>query len=95
VVANEIITAVAGKLVPGAYDGYASCPLTTAIGKVILAEFCYGGKVTPTLPLNPSKERWFGWWIKLTGLPLMYWHYMLKGYVWFPKHNTNFKEDAA
>jgi len=95
VVANEIITAVAGKLVPGAYDGYASCPLTTAIGKVILAEFCYGGKVTPTLPLNPSKERWLGWWIKLTGLPLMYWHYMLKGYVWFPKHNTNFKEDAA
>ena len=95
VVANKIITAVVGKLVPGAYDGYASCPLTTAIGKVILAEFCYGGKVTPTLPLNPSKERWFGWWIKLTGLPLMYWHYMLKGYVWFPKHNTNFKEDAA
>ena len=95
VVANEIITAIAGKLVPGVYDGYASCPLTTAIGKVILAEFCYGGKVTPTLPLNPSKERWFGWWIKLTGLPLMYWHYMLKGYVWFPKHNTNFKEDAA
>jgi len=95
VVAYEIITAIAGKLVPGAYDGYASCPLTTAIGKAILAEFCYGGKVTPTLPLNPSKERWFGWWIKLTGLPLMYWHYMLKGYVWFPKHNTNFKEDAA
>jgi sulfide:quinone oxidoreductase len=95
VVANEIIAAVAGKLVPGAYDGYASCPLTTAIGKTILAEFCYGGKVTPTLPLNPSKERWVGWWIKLTGLPLMYWHYMLKGYVWFPKHNTHFKEDAA
>jgi sulfide:quinone oxidoreductase len=95
VVANSIITAVAGKLVPGAYDGYASCPLTTAIGKTILAEFCYGGKVTPTLPLNPSKERWVGWWIKLTGLPLMYWHYMLKGYVWFPKHNTDFKEGAA
>jgi sulfide:quinone oxidoreductase len=94
VVANEIATAVAGKLVLGAYDGYASCLLTTAIGKTILAEFCYGGKVTPTLPLNPSKERWMGWWIKLTGLPLMYWHYMLKGYVWFPKHNTDFKEEA-
>jgi len=94
VVANEILSSVAGKLIPGAYDGYASCPLTTAIGKTILAEFCYGGKVTPTLPLNPSKERWVGWWIKLTGLPLMYWHYMLKGYVWFPKHNTDFKEEA-
>lgn len=96
VVANSIITLVAGKLVPGSYDGYASCPLTTAIGKTILAEFVYGGKVTPTLPLlSPAKERWIGWWIKVTGLPLMYWHYMLKGYVWFPKHNTAFKEGSA
>lgn len=95
VVAGEILSAIAGKLIPGAYDGYASCPLTTAIGKTILAEFVYGGKVTPTLPLNPAKERWIGWWIKLTGLPLMYWNYMLKGYVWFPKHNTDFKEDGA
>ena len=95
VVANEIASAIAGKLIPGAYDGYASCPLTTAIGKTILAEFIYGGKVTPTLPLTPSKERWVGWWIKVTGLPLMYWNYMLKGYVWFPKHNKNFKEESA
>ena len=87
--------AIAGKLIPGAYDGYASCPLTTAIGKTILAEFCYGGKVTPTLPLIPDKERWIGWWIKLTGLPLMYWNYMLKGYVWFPRHNTDFKENVS
>ena len=85
-----------GKPVAGAYDGYASCPLTTGLGKTILAEFVYGGKVTPTLPLlSPAKERWIGWWIKVTGLPLMYWHYMLRGYVWFPKHNTGFKEDAA
>jgi sulfide:quinone oxidoreductase len=95
VVASEILTAIAGKLIPGAYDGYASCPLTTAIGKTILAEFCYGGKVTPTLPLIPDKERWIGWWIKLTGLPLMYWNYMLKGYVWFPRHNTDFKENVS
>ena len=95
VVVNGILGAIAGKPVPGGYDGYASCPLTTAIGKTILAEFCYGGKVTPTLPLlSPAKERWIGWWIKLTGLPLMYWHYMLKGYVLFPGHNTEFKEEA-
>jgi hypothetical protein len=25
----------------------------------------------------------------------MYWNYMLKGYVWFPKHNTAFKGDVA
>ena len=81
--------------VEAGYDGYASCPLTTAFGKAILAEFIYGGKVTPTLPLNPAKEYWVGWWIKVTGLPLMYWNYMLKGHVWFPKHNTAFKGDVV
>ena len=79
----------------GGYDGYASCPLTTAYGKAILAEFIYGGKVTPTLPLDPAKERWIGWWIKITGLPIFYWNYMLKGYEWFFKHDTAFKGDAA
>jgi hypothetical protein len=65
-------------------------------GKAIIAEFIYGGKVTPTLPiLNPGKERWLGWWIKASFLPIMYWQYMLKGYEWFPKHNTAFKEPTA
>jgi hypothetical protein len=26
---------------------------------------------------------------------LMYWNYMLKGHVWFPKHNTAFKGDVV
>jgi hypothetical protein len=26
---------------------------------------------------------------------LMYWNYMLKGHVRFPKHNTAFKGDVA
>src|SRR5947207_2409685 len=28
-------------------------------------------RVTPTLPLNPAKEHWVGWWIKVTGLPAL------------------------
>jgi sulfide:quinone oxidoreductase len=95
VVVANILRLMAKAALAGDYDGYASCPLTTANGKAILAEFIYGGKVTPTLPLDPAKEHWIGWWIKLTGLPLMYWHYMLKGYVWFPKHNTAFKGDVS
>jgi sulfide:quinone oxidoreductase len=90
VVAATLLKLMAGGALSPGYDGYASCPLTTARGKVIMAEFIYGGKVTPTLPLNPAKERWVNWWIKVTGLPLMYWHYMLKGRVCFPKHNTDF-----
>ena len=95
VVVGNILRMMGKTAIEGGYDGYASCPLTTAVGKAILAEFIYGGKVTPTLPLNPAKEHWIGWWIKVTGLPLMYWNYMLKGHVWFPKHNTAFKGDIA
>jgi sulfide:quinone oxidoreductase len=95
VVVGNILHLMQSKAVDGGYDGYASCPLTTGVGKAILAEFIYGGKVTPTLPLNPAKEHWVGWWIKVTGLPIMYWNYMLKGHVLFPKHNTAFKEDVA
>ena len=32
------------------YDGYGSCPLTVERGKIVLAEFGYGGKLLPTLP---------------------------------------------
>ena len=96
VVVQNILRLMSGQVIEGGYDGYASCPLTTANGKAILAEFVYGGKVTPTLPLlNPGKERGLGWWIKVSFLPMMYWKYMLKGYEWFPKHNTAFKEPAA
>ncbi len=95
VVVRNILRMMASQAIEPGYDGYASCPLTTAFGKTILAEFIYGGKVTPSLPLDPSKERRIGWWIKVTGLPLMYWYYMLKGYEWFPRHNTAFKGDVA
>ena len=84
VVVDSILHMIGKTGLVGGYDGYASCPLTTAFGKTILAGFIYGGKVTPTLPLNPAKERWIGWWIKTTGLPLMYWHYMLEGHVGSP-----------
>ncbi|MEQ8700754.1 MAG: FAD/NAD(P)-binding oxidoreductase [Bauldia litoralis] len=95
VVVRNILRSMDGRALDPGYDGYASCPLTTARGKVIMAEFVYGGKVTPTLPLNPGKERWINWWIKVTGLPLMYWHYMLKGREWFPGHNTKWSGDDS
>ena len=90
VVVKNLLQVMAGATLVDSYDGYASCPLTTAYGKVLMAEFCYGGKVTPTFPLDPRKERWSYWWIKATGLPFFYWHYMLKGREWFLKHNVDF-----
>lgn len=92
VVIDNLIALIRGGQLASIYDGYASCPLTTAYNKVIMAEFCYGGKVTPTFPLDPRRERWINWVIKTTGLPLFYWYYMLKGYRAFPRHNTNYVE---
>lgn len=95
VVVRNILLALEGKEPEAGYDGYASCPLTTAYGKVMMAEFIYAGKVTPTFPLDPAKERSSYWWIKKTGLPMMYWDYMLKGYEWFPEHRTGWAEKYA
>lgn len=95
VVVRNILHLMKGGALESGYDGYASCPLTTAYGKVILAEFVYGGKVTPTFPLNPGAERWSMWWVKVTGLPIMYWNYMLKGYEWFFAHDTDWVDDEG
>jgi len=95
VVVRNLLHLIDGGTLEEGYDGYASCPLTTAYGKAMIAEFIYGGKVTPTFPLDPRKERWTYWWVKTTGLPLMYWNYMLKGREWFFKHDVNYVEPAA
>ncbi len=63
------------------YDGYGSCPLTTSLSTVMLAEFAYTGKVTPSFPLlDPRKNRYMWWLGKIAGFPWLYWHIMLKGY---------------
>ncbi|HZP92850.1 MAG TPA: FAD/NAD(P)-binding oxidoreductase [Burkholderiales bacterium] len=80
ILVDNMLAAMDGKEMPKRYDGYASCPLTTSLGTVMLAEFIYGGKVTPTFRLDPSKPRWIWWWLKTTGLPFLYWEIMLKGY---------------
>jgi sulfide:quinone oxidoreductase len=95
VVVRNLLTLLRGGELDKGYDGYGSCPLTTAYGKVLMAEFIYGGKVTPTFPLDPRRERWVNWWMKATALPIFYWHYMLRGYQTFFPHNTRYVEPAA
>ncbi|MGZ8187924.1 MAG: NAD(P)/FAD-dependent oxidoreductase [Methylosarcina sp.] len=81
VVVDNILYLMKNKQIDPGYDGYGSCPLTTSLKTVMLAEFSYGGKVTPSFPfLDPRKNRWIWWWGKTTGFPWMYWHLMLKGY---------------
>jgi sulfide:quinone oxidoreductase len=85
VVAENILAARAGSALPLAYDGYGSCPLTVEIGKVILAEFGYGGKLLPTFPLDPTVPRHSAWILKKNMLPAIYWNAMLKGREWLAR----------
>lgn len=70
------------------YDGYGSCPLTVERGKIVLAEFTYGGKLAPSFPTwlidgtQPSK---LAWYLKERILPPLYWDAMLKGREWLAR----------
>jgi sulfide:quinone oxidoreductase len=69
------------------YNGYGSCPLTVERGKIVLAEFGYGGKLLPSFPkwlIDGTKPS------RLPGssrnvLPPIYWKAMLKGKEWMAK----------
>lgn len=68
-----------GEPLSASYDGYASCPLVTGYGKLILAEFDYDGVPQESFPFDQSQERWSMWALKAYGLPEMYWNGMLRG----------------
>jgi len=81
VVVDNICNLINAQALVEGYDGYGSCPLTTSLNTVMLAEFSYGGLVTPSFPLlDPRKNRLIWWWGKIAGFPWLYWLWMLKGY---------------
>lgn len=86
VVVRNLMAAMKGKPLSTAYDGYGSCPLTVAYGKIVLAEFTYGGKVTPSFPLDPRVARRSMWYLKTKLLPWLYWSHMFKGGTFDIKH---------
>lgn len=78
VLVSNLLAALDGNAPTATYDGYASCPLTTSRGKVMLAEFAYDGAITPSFPLDPRIPRRSYWWLKRSYLPGLYWR-MLGG----------------
>ncbi|MFA7944299.1 FAD/NAD(P)-binding oxidoreductase [Pseudomonas brenneri] len=85
VVAENLLALRRQAPLPLKYDGYGSCPLTVEKGKVVLAEFGYGGKLLPTFPLDPTVARRSAWLLKATLLPWFYWNGMLKGREWLTR----------
>jgi sulfide:quinone oxidoreductase len=68
-----------GRALTGHYDGYASCPLVTGYGKLILAEFDYDGTPQESFPFDQSIERYSMYAMKAYALPELYWNGMLRG----------------
>jgi len=80
VLVDNLVASMEGKTtLPAAYGGYTVCPLITSIGTVMLAEFDWSKKPTPSFPLDPTKERWIWWLLKVYALKPMTIHGMLSG----------------
>lgn len=74
-----------GREPSAGYDGYGSCPLTVEKGKILLAEFGYGGVLQPTFPtwlIDGTQPSRLAWHLKKELLPAVYWDAMLKGHEW-------------
>jgi sulfide:quinone oxidoreductase len=92
IVANNLLADLGLAEGVAHYNGYGSCPLTVERGKIVLAEFGYGGKLMPSFPrwlLNGQQPSRLAWMLKEKILPPIYWKAMLKGREWMvdPKHS--------
>ncbi len=88
VVAENIVSDIAGHSATAQYDGYGSCPLTVERGKIVLAEFGYGGTLLPSFPrwlVDGTKPTRTAWLLKERILPPIYWRAMLRGKEWLAK----------
>lgn len=88
IVAQNIADDIDGRAPTAIYNGYGSCPLTVEKGKIVLAEFGYGGALLPSFPrwlidgTRPTRAAWF---LKEQILPPFYWKAMLRGKEWMVK----------
>ena len=85
IVAVNLLEQLDGHGPKAGYDGYGSCPLTVERGKIVLAEFGYGGKLDPSFPtwlIDGTKPQRLSWMLKADALPWIYWNGMLKGREW-------------
>uniref|UniRef100_UPI004048AA32 NAD(P)/FAD-dependent oxidoreductase n=1 Tax=Aliarcobacter sp. TaxID=2321116 RepID=UPI004048AA32 len=79
VLVDNLISVMEGKEPTSKYSGYTVCPLITDIGKVMLAEFNWTAKPTPSFPLDPAQERYIWWLLKVYLLKPMTQYGMLSG----------------
>lgn len=98
IVATNLLAAIGYHCEPRHYNGYGSCPLTVERGKIVLAEFGYGGKLLPSFPpwlLDGTRPTRLAWWLKERILPPVYWQAMLKGREWLTQSEPATREEST
>ena len=91
IVAENLAADIDGRSPTAVYNGYGSCPLTVERGKIVLAEFGYGGTLLPSFPkilLDGTRPTRAAWFLKERMLPPIYWKAMLRGREWMAKPET-------
>jgi sulfide:quinone oxidoreductase len=78
IVVGNLISVMEKKEPTLKFDGYTVCPLKTAYGEIVMAEFNYDG-LAPSFPLDPAQPRWIWWAFDLYMLQPMYRYLMLNG----------------
>jgi len=80
VVAANLQSAMRGAELTARYNGYVACPIVTGYGRMLLCEFDYTLKPTPTITaIDTIRERYDMWLLKRYGLPWIYWNLILRG----------------
>ncbi|KAJ5495732.1 Sulfide:quinone oxidoreductase [Penicillium diatomitis] len=83
VLVRNLLQTMEGKQADALYDGYTSCPLLTEYGKVLLAEFKYGGEPKETFGdwfgIDQAKPRRSFYHLKKDFFPWVYFNAMVKG----------------
>ncbi|KAK6005917.1 hypothetical protein QM012_007559 [Aureobasidium pullulans] len=88
VLVHNLLRSLDGEKRDAVYDGYTSCPLLTGYGKVLLAEFKYGGVPKETfswLGMDQATPRRAFYHLKKDFFPWVYYRYMVKGTWGGPK----------
>jgi sulfide:quinone oxidoreductase len=79
VVVENLLAAMHDQPLTASYNGYTSCPIVTARGKLVMAEFDYDLNPQESFPFDQAKERYSMYLVKKWLLPELYWHGMMRG----------------
>eukprot|EP00906_Rhabdomonas_costata_P016104 RCo023104 len=86
VLVHNLMQHRAGKPLNAHYDGYASCPLVTGVGSLLLMEFGYQLKLMEHMPwdqgVHDGLRGMIHYFVKKYVFPPTYWHGILKG-CWY------------